>query len=135
MSTANVANHCDPYRPVPNRPQPATWFTTQDAARALKMTAAGVRHLVAVEQLACTRTPSGRRLFLAAAVLALVEKYARRQLRLVPPPVRYRARTNGTPQQLALFHVQRAPATEAKRALHKGEAKAPRSLSDCRCVR
>ena len=50
------------------------WLTTSDVARALDVTANGVRWLVRTRQLACEWTRNGRRLFSLRDVRRLAEK-------------------------------------------------------------
>lgn len=118
----------------PGADRPSLHVSTYDAARALHMTPAGVRHLIATDKLTCTRLPSRRRELSAAAVLALANKRAAAGLVLVPPPVRNRLRDRNEPQQLPLFHVRPDRARMAKAALHEREAKHRRSYSDRRGV-
>jgi hypothetical protein len=103
------------------------WFTTHDAARALRMTPKGVRYLVADGKIACQRTPSRRCLFLASTILALEAKRAKARLVLVPAGVHHKDRATQQPHQLALFHVRLAIAPRAKEALPEREAKDGRS--------
>jgi hypothetical protein len=101
---------------------PSANVSTYDAARALHLTPAGVRHLIAAELLPCRRLPSGRREIPRAAVLTLAAQRARAGLELVPRPIHKRQRTDAAPTQLRLFHVR-----PAKAALQVREAKEQRS--------
>ncbi len=82
-------------------------FTTGDVARALHVTDEGVRHLVRDEQLACTRTPKGYRLFQAEQVLQLAAKRDRARLRGVKVLRAKRINPRDGPQQLSLFALRR----------------------------
>jgi hypothetical protein len=81
----------------------ASSFTTVDVARVLNVTDEGVRHLVRDEQLTCTRTPSGRRLFREAEVLALAAKRDRARLWGVKVLRPKKLGERGGPRQLSFF--------------------------------
>jgi hypothetical protein len=83
--------------------EPPERFTTGDAARALHVTDEGVRHLVRDEQLTCTRTPNGTRLFREAEVLRLAATRDRARLRSVTALRPKKQGVRGGPRQMSLF--------------------------------
>jgi hypothetical protein len=82
-------------------------YTTGDVARTLHVTDEGVRHLVRAEQLPCSRTPSGFRLFQETDVLTLAAKRNRARLRSVTALRPKKQGAPGEPRQISLFGPHR----------------------------
>jgi len=84
-------------------PPSRRWYTTGDAARALQVTAEGVRYFAREGLLPCTRTPGGYRLFAEGDVAALVVARSRARLRSVTALRRRKLGARGGPRQLSLL--------------------------------
>lgn len=78
-----------------------------DAARALHMTDEGVRHLVRDEQLTCTRTPKGYRMFREDEVMELAQARDQRRLRGCTKLRPKKVGPRGGPRQLSFFGPRR----------------------------
>jgi hypothetical protein len=113
-----VCQEADPY---------VRWFTTYDAARALHVTAEGVRHLVRTGQLRCEWTPSRRRILRAHEVLDLAARRAHARLLLVHTTYRKRGGAVARPRQLVLFHLHLFSVSPPTKSLGVRQAKDGRS--------
>jgi MerR HTH family regulatory protein len=82
-------------------------YLVGDVARALDVTDEGVRYLARAEQLPCTVTPKGWRLFRRDDVLRLARRRDEARLRGVTRLRAKKVGPRGGPRQMSLFGLRR----------------------------